>query len=200
MSPPEIAPVVERYLERVRVSLRGMPGPEIDDIVLELRGHIAERSGAEQDIEAVLRSLGDPAGIARQYRTDSVTAQAECRGSPIAILHSLLLLRRGRFLGWVGLVLTALGYAWAIALGAAAIEKILSPHDVGLWGGPGRASLPRIMVDGPGPPGTREMLGWWFVPLGLAACVALLLLAKHFGLWWIRRSREVRKGDGIERA
>jgi HAAS domain-containing protein len=189
MTRPTTDPAVERYLDRLRALLRGMPASEVDDIVLELRGHIAERSGPGSGPEDVLRSLGDPAELARQYRADSVTARAECGGSPLVILHSLMLLRRGRFTGWAAFALTAFGYAWALALGAAAIEKVLSPHDVGLWHRPGSMSLPRITVDGPGPPGTHEMLGWWFVPVGLAACVALLFLTKRFGLWWIRRSR-----------
>jgi hypothetical protein len=84
----------------------------------------------------------------------------------------------------------AFGYAWALALGAASIEKLLSPHDVGLWYRPGALSIPRIMIDGPGPAGTRELLGWWFVPLGMAAGAILFLLTRQLGLWRIRRFRE----------
>lgn len=190
MSPPgTAAPTVERYLDRVRASLRGMPEPEIDDIILELRGHIAERSGSPGGADAAIQALGDPSELSRQYRADQVTTRAEFSRSPIVILHSLLLLRRGSPAGWAALVLAALGYAWAIALGAAAVEKILSPHDVGLWIGSGAASIPRIMIDGPGPPGTREVLGWWFVPFGIAACVVLVFLTRRFGLWCIRRNR-----------
>ena len=192
MNRPVMDPAAERYLDEVRASLRGMPASEADDIVLELRGHIAERS-AEGDVEAALRSLGDPTELARQYRSQSVAARAECGGSPITILHSLFLLRRESVAAWVVLALAAFGYAWALALGAAAIEKILSPHDVGLWYRPAALSLPRITVDGPGPPGTREMLGWWFVPFGAVACAALLALTRRFALWWIRRSRAARR-------
>jgi hypothetical protein len=181
---------VERYLDRVRASLHGMPVADIDEIVLELRGHIAERSGPGDDAGAALRTLGDPAALAAEYRTDRVTRQAECTASPIAVLHSLLLLRRGSFTGWLLLALAAFGYAWALALGAASIEKILSPHDVGLWYRPGVPSMPRIMIDGPGPAGTRELLGWWFVPLGLAAGAILFLLTRQLALWRIRRFRE----------
>jgi HAAS domain-containing protein len=187
MSHPTLGLAAERYLDRVRALLRGMPSAEVEEILLELRGHIAERSATEGDIEAVLHSLGDPVDIARQYRIDRVTTRAQCSGSPLAILHSLLLLRRGRFSGLAPLALAAFGYAWAFALAGAAIEKVLSPGDVGLWLRPGSVSLPRITVDGPGPPGTRELLGWWFVPLGLAACFVLFFLTKRFGLWWIRR-------------
>jgi hypothetical protein len=183
---------VERYLHRVRASLHGMPEAEIDEIVLELRGHIAERLDAGDDAGAALRSLGDPAALAREYRTDRVTTHAECTASPIAVLHSLLLLRRGSFTGWLVLALAAFGYAWAFALGGAAIEKILSPHDVGLWYRPGAPAMPRLMIDGPGPAGTRELLGWWFVPLGLGAGAILFLLTRQLGLWRIRRFRETR--------
>jgi hypothetical protein len=193
MTHPATDPPVERYLDRVRTSLRGLPGPEVEEIVLELRGHITERSESKGDLEAALRSLGDPEELARQYRVDSVAAQAQCSGSPIVILHSLMLLRRRSLAGWVALVLAAFGYAWGIALGGAAIEKILSPRDVGLWLRPGALALPRITVDGPGPPGTREVLGWWFLPLGLAACAVLLFLTRRFALWWIQRRRAARE-------
>lgn len=187
---------VERYLERVRSGLKGMSASRIDDIVLELRGHIAERSEASGDPSAALDALGDPGDLARQYRTEAVTASAECSRSPLVILHSLMLLRRWSIAGWTVLALTAFGYAWALALGAAAIEKMLSPHDVGLWSGSAGGSWPRLMIDGPGPPGTRELLGWWIVPLGLAACGVLLYATRRFALWWIRRSRKREGSNG----
>jgi hypothetical protein len=184
---------MERYLDRVRASLGGMPAAERDDILLELRGHIVERMGPGEETEGVLRALGDPEDLARQYESDRVATRAECGGSPLVILHSLLLLRRGRFRGSAPLALAALGYAWALALGAAAFEKLLAPRDVGFWYRPGSVSLPRITVDGPGPPGSRELLGWWFVPAGLLAGALLFLLTRKFGLWWIRRSRSTRR-------
>jgi len=193
MNRPPLDTAVERYLDRVRAALRGMPAAEVDEILRELRGHVAERLETGGDTEAALRTLGNPEDLARQYKTESVATRAECGGSPIVILHSLLLLRRGRFKGWAPLALAAFGYAWALALGAAAIEKILSPRDVGLWYGPGTVSLPRLTVDGPGPPGTHELLGWWLVPAGLLAGALLYFLTRNFGLWWIRRSRGTRR-------
>jgi hypothetical protein len=187
--PPE-DPVVERYLERVRASLRGMPASQIDEIALELRGHIAERTSLGGDTDTVLRSLGAPEDLARQYRSDKVAERAACTGSPIVILHSLLLLRRGRLSGWVALFLAALGYAWAFVFTGAAIEKVLSPRDVGLWYRNG--ALPRMTVDGPGPPGTHEILGGWFVAFGLVAGAALFFVTKQLAQWWIRRSRGTR--------
>ena len=185
-------PAVDRFLDRVRASLRGMPASEVEEIVLELRGHISERSESPGGIDAALASLGDPADLAREYRTERVAIRGECSSSPITILHSLHLLGRRSVAGWLALLLAALGYAWAFALGGAAIEKLISPRDVGLWYRPGVGSLPRITVDGPGPAGAHELLGWWFVPVAAAACAILFLLTRRFAQWWIRRSRTAR--------
>ena len=184
--------LVERYLEEVRAALRCMPVAEIEEILLELRGHIAERSATEANAEAVLRSLGDPAELARQYRTDRVADRAECGGSPLSVLHSLALLRGRRLGRWLVLAVTLFGYVWAIAFAAAGIEKLFSPRDVGLWQDPGREWLLRLRIDGPGPAGARELLGWWLVPLGLLTCGLLLFLTQRWGLWWVRRYRGTR--------
>ena len=189
-------PAVERYLAAVRKGLRGMPRAEVEEILLELRAHIVERSKPGADREAALRSLGDPDELARQYRGEHAAARMECSRSPIVILHGMLLLRGRGVSGWMALALAAFGYAWAIVLGAAAIEKTLSPRDVGLWVRPD-SWLPRLMVDGPGPPGMREILGWWMVPAALIACALLTFLTRRFGLWWIHRSRAARaEADG----
>jgi HAAS len=195
MNRPPIQPAAERYLDRLRAALRGLPAAEIEEILLELRGHIAERTESPQGVEGALEALGDPELLARQYRTDLVTTRAARSGGPLAVLQSLLLLRRGSVLGWLVLAVTALGYAWGLVLVAAAIEKIVSPHDVGLWIRTGAASLPRLRVDGPGPAGTREMLGWWFVPFGIATGALVLFLARQVGLWWIRRYRAKERDD-----
>lgn len=190
-NPPAADAAVERYLERVREGLRGMPRADIDDIVKELHAHIEERSEGEGNPESALRSLGDPVELARQYRNERMAARVACSRSPLVVLHSLVLLRDRSVAGWTVLLLAALGYAWAIVFGAAAIEKVFEPRDVGLWLDPG-AWLPRLRVDGPGPPGTRELLGWWMVPVALVACAILVSLTRRFGLWWIHRSRGMR--------
>lgn len=189
MNRPANDPAAERYLDRVRASLGGVPASEVEEIVRELRSHLAERSESEGGVQEALRSLGDPVELARQYRAESVTARAECTRSPLVIIHSLLLLRRGRLSRWTALALAGFGFAWSFVLLAAAVEKVLSPGDVGLWYRPGVLALPRITVDGPGPAAMREMLGWWFVPAAAVAGAVLFLVTRHFAQWWIRRAR-----------
>lgn len=185
MNRVNVDPSIDQYLGRVRASLRGLSPAKADEILLELRSHLLERSASGGAREAIA-SLGEPETLARQYREDDTLARAECARSPIVLLQSLILLRRGSAMGWLVLFLCATGYAWAIALAAAAVEKILSPRDVGLWIGPG---FPRLTVDGATPQGFHEVLGWWMVPFGLAMCVLLLGVTRQFGLWWIRRRK-----------
>ncbi len=189
MNPDDLDPAFERYLDRVRASLRGMPRPEVEEIVLELRGHILERATSGGDVAEALEGLGDPDDLAREYQDQGVLARGECSNAPLAILHSLMLLRRRSWASLGALALATLGYAWAIALAAASVEKCLSPREVGLWQ-PAGGSLPRILVDGAAPPGSRELLGWWFVPAAAAAFAVLLTATNGFGRWWIRRSRK----------
>lgn len=189
MTVHDVDPEVERYLGQVRAALRGMPGPEIDEILLELRGHIAERVESSRDLGAVFASLGDPVALARGYRNEEVLVRGECANAPLVILHSLMLLRRrGHGAGWLVFALATFGYVLAIALGAAAGEKVLSPRVVGLWQTPG-AALPRILIDGAPPAGSRELLGWWFVLAAATAFFLLLLATNRLGRWWIRRRR-----------
>ena len=192
---PETRPEVEQYIGRIRAALRGVPGSRVDEILLELRGHIYERLGATGNVQAVLSSFGHPEEIARQYRADAVTGSAKCASSPIVILHSLVLLRDKNIAGWIVLALTALGYALGFALGGAAFEKILSPGDVGLWYNPASRSLPRLMIDGPGPLGSNELLGWWMVPCACVASLALLYSTTRFGRWSIGRSGAAKAAD-----
>src|SRR5262245_7695416 len=108
-------PEIERFIDGVRSRLRGTPAAQVDEILLELRGHSSERLAAGRGVAEAIESLGDPADLADEYRTERVATRAQCSGSPIVVLHSLLLLRRGRFTGWVVLAFAAFGYVWAFA-------------------------------------------------------------------------------------
>jgi hypothetical protein len=192
-------PAVERYLERVRVALRGVPRRQADDILLELHGHIVGRVESTRDVEAALESLGDPAEIAQAYRDEGVVARSECARAPLAILHGLVLLRRRSRASWAMFAFAMLGYTWAIALAAASVEKLLSPRDVGLWQSP-TAFLPLLTVDGGAPPGSRELLGWWFVPAAAAAFAVLFFATNRLGHWWIRRCRTANRAAVVDQA
>lgn len=179
----------ERYLLQVRAALRGLPEPEIDDILRELRSHIVESASGGTAIDVTLRALGDPVDVAKAYRADNAMAQAECVCSPLVILQALRHTSKSR---WGCFVITALycfAYTFVVILLSAAIVKILAPAHTGLFYTPGNLLSFHLIVDGSPPPGARELLGWWLVPIGLVAGLSLRYPIDWVAQWWIRRYR-----------
>jgi len=63
MTPPD------EYLEQVRRAMSGMEPRVRDDILLELRGHIAESAAANGgNVNASLAAVGSPDEVGRRYR------------------------------------------------------------------------------------------------------------------------------------
>ena len=63
MTPPD------EYLEQVRRAMSGMEPRVRDDILLELRGHIAESTAANGgNVNASLAAVGSPQEVGRRYR------------------------------------------------------------------------------------------------------------------------------------
>src|SRR5207247_9753033 len=59
----------DEYLGQVRRAMMGMAGPVRDDILRELRGHIAESAAANGgNVHTSLEALGSPRDVGRHYR------------------------------------------------------------------------------------------------------------------------------------
>lgn len=181
---------IEGYLARVRAALHGLPDRDIDDILRELRAHVVELTGeGGVDIQAALGSLGDPVDLAKTYRNENLMAQAECSSSALVILQGLQHTSRSR---WRRVTVTALyffGYANVVALWADAILKVFAPSRIGLWYTPGSSWPVTLVTDGAAPAASRELLGWWLVPVFLVVGWALRYLIHRIAQWWIGRYR-----------
>lgn len=181
---------IDSFMARLRAALRGMPEGEIDDILRELRSHIADLAEPQgSDIEAAIRSLGDPVDLAKKYKSENLIARAECSGSTLVILQGLRHAGRSGAGRLTATVLYVLGYVYVVTFWAAAIEKALFPSRVGLWWTPGELWSLSLVTRGGGAPGARELLGWWLIPAAIAAGWILKYLADRAATWWIRRYR-----------
>jgi hypothetical protein len=191
MTPPAASQSrLDVFIARLRAALSGMPEREIDDILKELRSHVTDLMELHgSDVEAALRSLGDPVDLARRYRAESHMARAECSGSPLVILQGLRHASRSDLGRLTVTLLYILGYTSVVTLLGAGIEKIVSPSRTGLWWIPDHAWSLSLVMSGDGPPGAREILGWWLVPSALAAGWVMKFLTDHAALWWIRKYR-----------
>ena len=182
---------IDGFLSRLRAGLRGMPEREIDDILREIRGHIAELSEAEgSDVDAAIRSLGDPVDLAKTYRAENLMVQAECSGSPLVIVQALRHASRTRAGRFTATLLYVFGYATVIALWREAVHQLFAPARAGLWYTPGSAWPLTFASGGAVPAGSRELLAWWAIHLALVvAGLAVKYAVDHTARWWLRRYR-----------
>jgi uncharacterized membrane protein len=63
-------PVIERYVTRFDTSLDKLNCPDRDEIVDEIRNHIAESRGAGKPLETILEALGPADELARAYAAE----------------------------------------------------------------------------------------------------------------------------------
>src|SRR5262245_60161235 len=150
-------PKIERYLARVRVALRGLPEPEIDDILRELHSHtieLAEQEGGT--VDSALQSLGDPFYLAGTYRSENQMARAECSRSQLVILQGLRHATRSRLGRVTATALYAFAYINVLTLWAAAVDKLFAQSRVGLWYVPGKISSFALITSGNPPEGAHE--------------------------------------------
>ncbi len=200
---------VDDYLARLRKGLRRVPAKERDEIVEEIRGHVLERieaggEGTQQAVEAVLRAVGDPAGLARQYETEDLLRRAASSRSPWLLLRTAARGARRGIAGFLVLLLAVAGYGSALVCYATAVAKPLFPSHLGVWltpeavtvgywsgrlpsaliglsAGP-RGGLTVLGTFGPTAGPVRELLGPWLTPAGIVAGFLLALVTT----WCVR--------------
>jgi uncharacterized membrane protein len=179
---------VDTYLAALRKQLAGLPDDDVEEILRELRGHIAERT-AENDseqngrpVEQILRELGNPQHIASLYRADSLVAHARATFSPVLIIRTTIRWATKTTVGFVAFLAGLVGYAVGAALIVCAVLKPLFPANVGLWIGRHGMLLGAEMPRPHGP----ELLGWWIIPYGLGVGVAFILGTTVFLRWMLR--------------
>lgn len=178
---------IDNYLGTLRSRLRGLSSETSREIIEELRSHLADKAGVDgelipQKVDAALAALGSPAELARQYTTDDLLLRAEASRSPVRIIESLFRWASFSSVGFLVLMGSIFGYFFGFAFIVSAVLKPLHPYTAGLWRLPdGEFSL--RMGFGMVPPASRDVLGWWIVPVGLAAGCGLLTLTTRFALW-----------------
>jgi len=186
---------IDSYLRRVRAGLRGLPDPEVTDILNELRGHIVERlelaSGPpDVAIESVLESFGRAEQIAALYVADNLVSRAESSRTPWTILRSLFYWSTLSIIGFLVFMICLVGYGFGLCFFLAALVKPIHPEGVGLWYRNDPANFSLHVGGFSGTAGQeRELLGWWLVPVGCSLGGGTILLTTHFALWSLRRLR-----------
>ncbi|HYX71059.1 MAG TPA: DUF1700 domain-containing protein [Terriglobales bacterium] len=189
---------IDRYLERLRGRLRGMNESDAREIVEELRSHIVERAtsggaATAATVDAALARLGSPEELAAEYMTGEVLARAEVSRSPWRVLDSLFRWASLSFAGFLVLLASIAGYFLGAVLYLCAAFKPFHPHTAGLWlipSGAGDYVISLRMGFEGAPAGSRDLLGWWIIPIGFLLGSWLLIVTTRFALWCARQYRQ----------
>jgi hypothetical protein len=189
---------IESYLGRLRAGLKGLKDQDAEDIVEELRSHITDKmamSGGVTSVgmAAVLAGLGSPEELAQQYLTDEVLARTEASRSPVQIVENAFRWASLSVGGLFVLLGALMGYAIGLLLLLWAVLKPLHPGTAGLWAS--RDSTGDLLISvhvwaGSAAPGSRDLLGWWIVPLGLLAGGGLVMLTTRLAARYAKQSRK----------
>jgi hypothetical protein len=181
---------IERYLEELRVRLRGLPAQEVSEIVAELRSHLVESISSSDDAAAVLERVGSAAELASLYASERLLQRAG--RSPWLLLRGLARWARFSIAGVFALLLLVAAYGVAASFFLAALLKPFARDRVGLWRSAGDEYSLRLGFSGAPPLQATELLGWWIVPIGLAIGCAALWLTPRIGRWALRRIQKER--------
>jgi uncharacterized membrane protein len=162
----------EDYARRLDAGLKRLPTEERERIVLEIRGHLAERAAAGA-LDASLSALGRPELLARTFVEDHQMTTALAQTNPTALLVTVLD-RATRSVAAAVIGFGALSlYLLSIGFALVAVLKPLFPEHVGFWLDPLKfgAFVGETLPAGP------ELLGWKIVPVAAGLAIACWFLA-----------------------
>jgi|GEM_PF-410788 len=193
---------IEAYLTRLRRCLRVLSDEDAREIVGELRSHITDKALATGEatttgVDTALATLGSPEELASEYLTDALLARAEVSRSPARIIVSLFQWASLSLAGFFVLLASITGYLLGILIIVPTILKPFHPQNAGLWVSRGSdgdlaVSLRLGLGGGAVPVDARDVLGWWFVPVGMVVGCGLVMLTTRFALWCARQYRSSR--------
>jgi hypothetical protein len=176
---------IEGYLTALRLHLGPLTIAEREEIVREIGAHVrdsAEESGAS--IESVLARLGPAEELATQYRDGLLIRKASRSISPVLLLRASVRLATKGVFGVLVFFVGLFGYSMGGGLVLTALLKPILPGHTGVWlDGSGHYMSSGVLCPPPGS-SAHEVLGFWYIPLALAAG-SLALLATT---WAIRTS------------
>ena len=184
-------PMIESYFAALSTQLADLPQPNRDEVIRELRAHVFDRLeqisvATDDDCRTVLKALGTPEEIARQYRVELLLSRSAWRISPWRVLRTLFRWTLTGIQGYIVFVMALIGYTLAAAFYVTALLKPLFPHNVGLFVGSEGINLARFPV----PPMGTEILGVYYIPVAVVVgylftfvtTLAIRFVVRRFGI------------------
>src|SRR5215469_4385232 len=127
---------VEIYLMHLNAAMLDIPRTEREDFVREIRMHIFEKleqGGA--DVSQILKALGDPEELARQFHAECSMRRSSRSWSPWVLLRTAARWALTGVQGFVVFMVAVLGYLFGAAFYITAVLKPIFPSNIGLFVG-----------------------------------------------------------------
>jgi len=190
-------PMIEDYFAQLESKMSDLPKGDRQEFTRELRAHVFDRLqqtavATEADCRFVLKALGSPEEIVRQYRLERIMSRSAWRISPLAVLRTLLRWTITGVQGYAVFVVALMGYTVAAAFYITALLKPFFPHNVGMFVSEQGVFLTRFPVL-PSRVEVVEVMGPYYIPfavvLGYLFTVATTLVIRFV----VRRLRNLRQ-------
>lgn len=160
-------PIIEDYFSELERKMADLPAGDRQELSRELRAHVLDRLEqvsivTEADCRSVLKALGSPEEIARQYRLERIMKRSPWSISPLTILRTTLRWALTGFQGFAVFMLAFTGYAFALCFYLGAVLKPFAPHNVGFFVGDHGLNLAAWPA-----PQTKAVLDAYFIPISI---------------------------------
>jgi len=185
---------ISAYLNRVSAGLKGIDEPQRQEIVAEIRSHLAERvqeliaQGSPRPVEAALTAMGDADALALQFTREVRQQQSSRSFAPWVLLRAAARIALTGVNGTLVFLIGVLGYGVGLGFTVVALLKPIMPSKVGFWVGP------HIIVWGvPGSHlGAQELAGQYFIPVSLVLAFLFASVTTLVLRWLMRSTRWMR--------
>lgn len=162
---------IDDYLKSLSRHLSRLDRADADEVLREIESHVDEALEA-QTAAQILAGFGPPRELADRYVAHVLQGSAPPPGFR-AIQRVKKQATRGLY--WATAVS---GYGMALALVLLAIYKPLRPSALGMWANES-GGVAVLGIFQQSPPGMREVLGWWIVPIAAGLAVAAFYLTRR---------------------
>jgi uncharacterized membrane protein len=162
--------MIESYFAALDTQLSDLPQTKREEVVRELRAHVFDRLEqitvpTDSDCGTVLKAMGTPQEIARQYRVELLLSRSAWKVSPWSVLRTLFRWTLTGIQGYVVFLIALLGYTMGAGLYLTALLKPFFPHNVGFFVSERGINFASF----PAPPAGMEMLGPYYIPFAVVA-------------------------------
>ena len=168
---PSRPDAIELYLMHLNAALLNVPRAERDEFLREIRAHIFEKleqPGAE--IPDVLKALGEPEELARQFMAECSLTKSARSWSPWVLMRTSARWALTGFQGFAMFMVAIVGYVLAAGFYLTAVLKPIYPQNVGFF-----VSSHSLDLGGWPPPAGHQVLASYFIPIAMV--VGFLIIA-----------------------